>query len=87
VPLRNIIAYLPDYTVLFSLSNDSASNSYYVACNEWVIVMNWKGCGRKRVGPNSRNYPDICLQRLSKMMKIISQDNRSHGRESNRELP
>jgi hypothetical protein len=36
--------------------------------------MNWKGCGRKVSWPNLIYYPGICLQRLKKTTKILSQD-------------
>jgi hypothetical protein len=35
--------------------------------------MNWKRCGRKCPCPAWRNSPDICLEVLRKIMKILSQ--------------
>jgi hypothetical protein len=49
--------------------------------------MNWKWYGRKRSWPNSRYYPGICLERLKKTMKTLSQDSRSPGRDLNPEPP
>jgi hypothetical protein len=45
--------------------------------------MNCKGCGRKGSCPNLMCYPGICLDRLSKTTKILSQDSRSPGRDFN----
>jgi hypothetical protein len=41
--------------------------------------MNWKGCGRKRLWPNLRSYPGICLEGLRKIHIERSQDVRSAG--------
>jgi hypothetical protein len=34
-------------------------------------MMNWKGHGKKRLWPNSRHYPGIRLEGLSKTKKAI----------------
>jgi hypothetical protein len=46
-------------------------------------MINRKGCGWKRSGPNLRYYPGICLEGLSKTINIISQDSRSPGGDLN----
>jgi hypothetical protein len=45
--------------------------------------MNWKGCGRKQSWPNLWYYPDICLDRLRKTVKTLSQDSWSPDRPLN----
>jgi hypothetical protein len=37
--------------------------------------MNWKGCARKQSWPNLRYYPGICLERLRKPKKNVSENN------------
>jgi hypothetical protein len=46
-------------------------------------MMNWKGYGRKRSWPDWRYYPGICLERLRKTTKNLSQDIPSMGRDLN----
>jgi hypothetical protein len=43
-------------------------------------MMNWEGCGSKWPLPNLRQYPNIRLEGLRKIMKDISQDGRSQDR-------
>jgi hypothetical protein len=50
-------------------------------------MKNWKGCGRKRLWPNLRYYPGICLDGLSNTTKILSQDSRSPDRDLNPKPP
>jgi hypothetical protein len=50
-------------------------------------MMSCKGCGRKRSWPNLRKYPDICLEKLEKITKGLSQDSRSPGRDLDHEPP
>jgi hypothetical protein len=45
--------------------------------------MNWKGYGRKRLWPNLRYYPGICMEGLRKTTKSLTQAIRSPGRDSN----
>jgi hypothetical protein len=42
--------------------------------------MQWNGYGRKRSWPNLKYCPGICLERLRKTTKNLSQDSRSPGR-------
>jgi hypothetical protein len=49
--------------------------------------MNWKGCWGRRSWPNLQYYPGICLARLRKTTKILSQDSRFSGRDLNLESP
>jgi hypothetical protein len=49
-------------------------------------MMNWKRCGRKRSWPNLRYYLCICLERLSKTSKNLSQDSLSPGQGLNPRL-
>jgi hypothetical protein len=46
-------------------------------------MMNWNGCGRKRCGLILRYYPGICVERLTKATKTLSQDSRPPGRDLN----
>jgi hypothetical protein len=56
---------------IYSLFNDTFSISEYIESNERMIV-NWKGCGRKRSWPNSRYYPGIWLEGLRKISVRIA---------------
>jgi hypothetical protein len=47
------------------------------------MVMNLKGCGRKRSWPNVRNPPDICREGLRKNTKTLSQDSWCAGEDLN----
>jgi hypothetical protein len=49
--------------------------------------MNWKGYGRKWMGPNLRYYPEISPEVLRKPSKNLSQDSGSSGRDLNPESP
>jgi hypothetical protein len=55
-----------------SLFNDALSNSGYVVLNDWLI-MNWRGCGRKRSWPDLRNCSSICSE--GQEIQEESQDN------------
>jgi hypothetical protein len=43
----------------------------------------WEGFGRKRSCPNLTYYPGICLKRMRKITKNLSQNSRSPGRDLN----
>jgi hypothetical protein len=44
-------------------------------------MMNWEVSGRKRLWPNLRYNPEICLNVVKKITKIISQESGSPGRD------
>jgi hypothetical protein len=52
------------YLFIYGLFNDVSSTSDYIVSNN--RMMNWIGCGRNRLLPNSRYYPSICLKGLKK---------------------
>jgi hypothetical protein len=64
----------------YSLFNDAFIISDYIAPNERMMV-NWKGCERKRLWPDLRYYPGICLGVLRKTTKNLGEDSQSLGRE------
>jgi hypothetical protein len=53
--------------------------------DRWVV--NWKGCGRKQPWPSLRHCPDICVKRLRKTTKNLSQNSWSPGRGLNMGSP
>lgn len=56
---------------------------YSVEWEDGLFLMNWEGFGRKR----SRHYTGICMEGLGKSTKILSQNNRCPGRDSNDASP
>jgi len=64
------------------LSNDISETSDCTRLNNRVseYTINWKGCGRKWLWPNSRYYRGIYLARLRNTTKNIFQDSGSLGR-------
>jgi hypothetical protein len=38
---------------------------------EWVVNMNWNGCGRKRSWPNLKYYTVTCLEGLRKTLENL----------------
>jgi hypothetical protein len=40
--------------------------------NDRMIVMNWKGCGRKQMWPNLRYYPEFAWRDQFTMYKKIT---------------
>jgi hypothetical protein len=67
-----------------SLFNDAFSvTKISVRWKDDAWIMNWKGYGRKWSCTNLRHYPGICLERLRKTTKILSQDSRSLGQDLN----
>jgi hypothetical protein len=48
-----------------------------------AMMMNWRGCGNKRLWPNLRYCPGNRLEVLRKNPKNLSQDNRSSGQDFN----
>jgi hypothetical protein len=74
------------YLFICGLFNDPVSNSDCKTSNG-TTIMNWKGCGKKRLWPNLKCYSSTCQEWLRKTMKSLSQDNRSPGRDLNHRPP
>jgi hypothetical protein len=52
----------------------------------WLWMMDWEGRGRRRSQRIFRYYPNICLERMGKIMKVISYDSWPPGWRFYREL-
>jgi hypothetical protein len=65
--------------------NDAVSRSHYnlqrQTAGRWVVKC--EGYGRRGSMPNLRYYPGICLERLSKTKKILTQYSRFQGQDLN----
>lgn len=49
--------------LLCDVFTDAVIGSYYTASNDWMMMMiNWKGHGRKRLWRKLQYYPDYALQ-------------------------
>jgi hypothetical protein len=90
--LRNVGMLQPHYTgnirvifkVLFIYSsfNDAVSSADYIASNGGVVT---NGRDRAQTWMLSSYHYNVCLERLNKIAKIIFQNSRCLGRDSNRD--
>jgi hypothetical protein len=73
--INSFIAYLKKLSQWLRIHSTELND------NRWM--MNCKTCRRKRSWLNLSNYPGICMERLRKASKYLSQDSRSPGQDLN----
>jgi hypothetical protein len=62
---------------MYRLLNDGVRSSNYVALNDWMMmIMNWKGCGRKEYLPNLKHCPSNFPGGTEENNETLSQDSR-----------